>query len=85
ALEVSTSALSQTIRRLESALGAQLLARTTRQVSATEAGEALLAVARPSLDALYGAMAEAGERATEPRGTLRVTASRVAYQAVLQP
>lgn len=85
ALDVSTSALSQTIRRLESALGAQLLARTTRQVSATEAGEALLAVARPSLDALYGAMAEVGERATEPRGTLRVTASRVAYQAVLQP
>lgn len=85
ALEVSTSALSQTIRRLESALGAQLLARTTRQVSATEAGEALLAVARPSLDALYGAMAEVGERATEPRGTLRVTASRVAYQSVLQP
>ena len=85
ALDVSTSALSQTIRRLESALGAQLLARTTRQVSATEAGEALLAVVRPSLDALYGAMAEVGERATEPRGALRVTASRVAYQAVLQP
>ena len=85
ALDVSTSALSQTIRRLESALGAQLLARTTRQVSATEAGEALLAVVRPSLDALYGAMAEVGERATEPRGMLRVTASRVAYQAVLEP
>jgi DNA-binding transcriptional LysR family regulator len=85
ALDVSTSALSQTVRRLESALGVQLLARTTRQVSATEAGEALLAVARPGLDALYGAMAEVGERATEPRGTLRVTASRVAYQAVLRP
>ncbi|MCO5412219.1 LysR family transcriptional regulator [Ralstonia mojiangensis] len=85
ALDVSTSALSQTVRRLESALGVQLLARTTRQVSATEAGEALLAVARPGLDALYGAMAEVGERATEPRGTLRVTASRVAYQSVLQP
>jgi len=84
-LDVSTSALSQTVRRLESALGVQLLARTTRQVSATEAGEALLAVARPGLDALYGAMAEVGERATEPRGTLRVTASRVAYQAVLRP
>ncbi|WP_439892597.1 LysR family transcriptional regulator [Ralstonia sp. 25C] len=85
ALDVSTSALSQTIRRLESALGAQLLARTTRQVSVTEAGEALLAVARPGLDALYGAMAEVSERATEPRGILRVTASRVAYQAVLEP
>ena len=85
ALDVSTSALSQTIRRLESALGVQLLARTTRQVSATEAGEALLAIVRPSLDALYGAMAEVGERATEPRGMLRVTASRVAYQAVLEP
>ncbi|WP_296226080.1 LysR substrate-binding domain-containing protein [Ralstonia sp. UBA689] len=61
------------------------MARTTRQVSATEAGEALLAVVWPSLDALCGAMAKVGERATAPRGTLRVTASRVAYQAVLQP
>lgn len=39
---VSQSALSHTIRGLEERLGLQLLNRTTRSVSATEAGERLL-------------------------------------------
>ena len=41
-LDVSQSALSQTIRQLEARLGVRLLTRTTRSVSPTEAGERLL-------------------------------------------
>jgi DNA-binding transcriptional LysR family regulator len=41
-LGVSQSALSHTIRGLEERIGVRLLARTTRSVSPTEAGERLL-------------------------------------------
>ena len=41
-LGVSQSALSHTIRELETRLGVRLLTRTTRSVSPTEAGERLL-------------------------------------------
>ncbi|MBV8094718.1 MAG: LysR family transcriptional regulator, partial [Acetobacteraceae bacterium] len=41
-LGISQSALSQTIRGFESRLGLRLLARTTRSVAPTEAGEQLL-------------------------------------------
>ncbi len=40
-LGTSQSALSHTIRRLETSLGVQLLTRTTRGVATTEAGERL--------------------------------------------
>ena len=49
-LGTSQSALSHTIRRLETRLGVRLLARTTRSVVATQAGERLLATLRPALD-----------------------------------
>ena len=41
-LGVSQSALSHTIRRLETKLGIRLLMRTTRSLSPTDAGERLL-------------------------------------------
>ena len=66
-LHVAQSALSHQIRRLEAELGAELLARTTRSVELTEAGE--LAVARAR-----GALAEADglrEGIDELRGLVR--------------
>ena len=51
-LGVSQSALSQTIRGLEARLGVRLLARTTRSVSLTEAGERLLQSVSPRLDGI---------------------------------
>ena len=49
-LGVSQSALSHTVRGLEERLGLRLLARTTRKVSPTEAGERLLRNVGPRFD-----------------------------------
>jgi DNA-binding transcriptional LysR family regulator len=46
-LGVSQSALSHAIRRLEEEIGVRLLARTTRSVAPTEAGDELLRALRP--------------------------------------
>ena len=84
-LEVSPSALSQAIRQLEARLGVQLLHRTTRSVSLTEAGEIYLARVGPAL----GQVVEAGEELNvlqgRPAGTLRINAARISTAMVLQP
>src|SRR5580700_2000902 len=49
-LGVSQSALSFTVRRLETRLGLRLLNRTTRSVAPTEGGERLLRTLRPAFD-----------------------------------
>jgi LysR family transcriptional regulator, benzoate and cis,cis-muconate-responsive activator of ben and cat genes len=48
-VNISQSALSTQIRALEQAVGAELLTRSTRRVTLTPAGEALLADARELL------------------------------------
>ena len=48
-LGLSQSALSQIVRRLETRLGVRLLARTTRSVAATEAGDRLVRSLAPML------------------------------------
>lgn len=74
-LGVSTSAVSQALRRLEARLGAVLVQRTTRSVRLTEAGERLYAEVRPALDQVRAAAAAVGEMGDGPRGTLRVHVS----------
>src|SRR5512132_149423 len=55
-LGVSTSALSHAIRGLEEQIGVRLLARTTRSVAPTEAGEQLIAWLGPALRDIRGAL-----------------------------
>jgi DNA-binding transcriptional LysR family regulator len=71
-LNVSGSAVSQALQRLEERLGVTLLQRTTRSVRLTEAGERLYAAARPALDEVRAAVAALGELGDVPRGTLRI-------------
>lgn len=84
-LGVSPSALSHRVRGLEERLGVRLLARTTRPVAPTEAGERLLAGLRPGLAAIDGALGalRAGEGGVA--GTLRITAVGHAVATVLLP
>jgi DNA-binding transcriptional LysR family regulator len=84
-LGVSQSALSHTIRRLEERLGLRLLARSTRSVAPTEAGERLLRAAEPRLDEIDAELAALSELRDKPSGTIRITAHDHAVRAVLWP
>jgi DNA-binding transcriptional LysR family regulator len=84
-LAVSQSALSQTIRGLEARLGIRLLNRTTRSVSPTPAGERLLQTVSPRVKEIEAALAAVSELRETPAGTIRLTATENAAEAVLWP
>lgn len=84
-LGVSPSALSHTIRRLEQRLRIQLLARSTRSVSTTEAGERLLVRLGPAIGEISGAVEDLGRLLERPSGHVRITASRSAARMVVTP
>lgn len=71
-LSLSHSAVSQTVRRLESRLGVPLVQRTTRSVRLTEAGERLYAAVRPMIEDVRSVIASVGELSEEPRGGIRI-------------
>ncbi len=84
-LGVTQSALSHAIRGLEDQVGVRLLARTTRNVAPTEAGEQLLAELRPALTGIRGALEKIGDLRNTPRGRLRLLIPRLAAMHVLGP
>jgi DNA-binding transcriptional LysR family regulator len=84
-LGVSQSALSHTVRELETRLGVRLLTRTTRSVAPTEAGERLLQTLGPSFDEIDTQLAAISELREKPAGTIRITATEYATNAVLLP
>ncbi|SEI18759.1 DNA-binding transcriptional regulator, LysR family [Rhizobium tibeticum] len=84
-LGTSQSALSHTIRRLESRLGVRLLTRTTRNVAPTDAGEKLLATLRPALDSIRSELASLSALRERPAGNIRITTSEHAATTVLWP
>jgi DNA-binding transcriptional LysR family regulator len=84
-LGVSQSALSHTIRGLETRLGLRLLARTTRNVAPTAAGERLLFTVGPRFEEIESALAALSELREKPAGTVRITTGEHAANAVLWP
>ena len=84
-LGVSQSALSQTIRELEARLGVRLLTRTTRSVSPTVAGERLLQTVAPRFEEIEAELAAIRELREKPAGTIRITATEYAADAILLP
>ena len=84
-LGVSQSALSHTMRGLEARLGLRLLARTTRSVAPTEAGERLLRALGPRFDEIEAELAELSELRDKPAGTIRITSGEHAAETILWP
>lgn len=84
-LGVSPSALSQTLRALESRLGMRLLERTTRRVGLTEIGQRFLLETQMPLAALAHAVEGLDEWRDQPAGLLRLNLSRTAADIVVLP
>jgi DNA-binding transcriptional LysR family regulator len=73
-LNVSHTVISKQVRQLETALGAQLLNRTTRKLALTEAGQGYYERARRILDDVQDADLALSAHHATPRGTLRINA-----------
>ncbi|WP_246504944.1 LysR family transcriptional regulator [Microvirga antarctica] len=80
----SPSALSHAVAALERRLATQLVLRSTRHVSLTEAGRRFLDALRPALDQLSAAVAELASSDAEPTGLIRINASVVAVEQVME-
>jgi LysR family transcriptional activator of glutamate synthase operon len=76
-LHIAQPAISAQVRRLEDELGVRLLARTTRRVGLTEAGELFLARTRRVLTELETARDEASDLAAALRGQVVLGAAPV--------
>ncbi len=79
------STISRSIAALEAQLGLRLFQRTTRSLSLTEAGDLYLARVMPLVEEILQTTAAARAAASQPTGTLRLTASVTFGQAMLQP
>jgi DNA-binding transcriptional LysR family regulator len=82
---VSASALSHSMRQLEQRLGVRLLHRTTRSVSATDAGLRLLDRLRPAMSQISDALEDLNQERQRPLGRLRIYAVHLAGAAVFAP
>ena len=84
-LGVSPSALSQTVKALETRLGVALFQRTTRSVGLTEAGQRFLERARPAMEGFREAIDAARSLGERPSGLLRINAARGVIAALIEP
>src|SRR5499433_1978219 len=83
-LEVTTTAISKTIRKLEAQLDVRLFNRTTRSVALTEAGAKLLGTLAPALAQIRDSIQQAGDFSERPHGLLRINTAYVGYAVLLQ-
>lgn len=84
-LEVTPGAISQALQKLERRLGAPLFHRTTRRISLTEAGEALLRDIAPAAQLIETSLREVSLSSSEPSGTLKLIVERLAVPHVIEP
>lgn len=84
-LGLSPSALSHAIKALEKRLGVGLLARNTRSVAPTAAGEQLLRSLGPALEQVTQGLASLADWRDAPSGTVRLTTFSYAARTILAP
>ncbi|NDZ18872.1 LysR family transcriptional regulator [Variovorax sp. WS11] len=75
-LGVTPSAVSQAVRSFETRVGVTLLARTTRSVGLTEAGERLLLQVRPAVQQVLQGVESARSLGNSVTGLLRISVPR---------
>ncbi|OEZ28185.1 LysR family transcriptional regulator [Variovorax boronicumulans] len=74
AMDVSHTVVSRHVKQLETALGVQLLNRTTRRFALTQAGQTYYEHARQILDQVETAALVVAQHQVEPTGLLRINA-----------
>lgn len=84
-LNMSTTALSNAIGKLEASLGVRLFNRTTRSVALTDAGRLFVEQVGPALQDIHGALETVRSQQTTPSGTLRINAFATAAREILSP
>ena len=84
-LGVSPSAISHSMRELEAEIGVRLLARTTRSVALTAAGENLCVRLRPAFSEIGEALGQLAGQRDKPAGRIRLLVPRLAATTVLAP
>jgi DNA-binding transcriptional LysR family regulator len=84
-LNIAVMQVSRRIAALEEELGVRLFHRTTRSISLTAEGEALLPYAHTISDADDNALNELRPQSARVSGTLRLTAPSVFGQAIVMP
>lgn len=84
-LGVSRSAVSQAVQQLEEQLRVVLLARTTRSVSLTDAGQRLVESTGPAVRQTIAALAEVSAAPGETVGRVRLSVPRAAVPFVIAP
>jgi DNA-binding transcriptional LysR family regulator len=84
-LGVSPSALSHMMRLLEERLGVRLLARTTRSVTPTAAGERLARTVEPRIEEIEAELSALAELRDKPAGVVRLTLDDNALDQVVWP
>lgn len=84
-LGMSTTALSNTISKLERHLGVRLFNRTTRSVTLTDAGKTFVEQVGPALRTIRDAFDGVRSQQEVPSGTLRINAFATAAREILSP
>ncbi|MDR9827283.1 LysR family transcriptional regulator [Vibrio sp. FNV 38] len=84
-LDVSPSALSKLMTRLEKALNVKLIQRTTRKLIVTDSGQKVYEQAIVMLNAAQQAVEVSTIDHSEPAGTITVAAPEAFLNSILQP
>lgn len=84
-LDATPSAASRSIARLERAMNARLLHRTTRKLSLTDAGKTAYRHCRDMLDSARSALNVSGSQDEAPAGRLRICTPRALGRFLIHP
>lgn len=84
-LQISPSALSHSMRNLESRLDLRLFNRTTRSMSLTEAGEQLFKQVAPLFKSINDEVNALANFLETPSGTIRINSTSLAVEMILYP